>query len=554
MTVERPRAIERASALWEWESSVGDDGREGPIALLKQAGGIAWSHKFRLSASLVAGLVVGGLYAHSLPRIYNAHATLLLEPRQFSQNMGGLQQSLDLNSAESELQIILSERLLSQVFESLLLINDPELSVEPSGTMRELLSDASDLVLPFVNDLLGGPKDSSVTKQDDKWQFSRSAEEQLRRRAFANFTDKVSARRVGQSYVVEIGYSSSDPNLPARVANAILSGYILQSVLAKEQLARAGTETLQGRLDALAAQVTAARDAMKAGTLPLVATPDADAKITGAALPPLAPSSPRPTLITVFGGMLGLFGSLAVLAARTTFNRKVYSARDLVRQTNLPCLATIPDPGDKLGRLIDVNRPAHKRYAAAVRDLRTAIDNTYPRKLGERHAVIALVAHSTNADSFVLSLSLAEILKKGGRDVTLLRSTAPADPHGPASRSLADAALRNLAPGMVQYDAYEGIALLSIRSDDQRTNTFADFRSQSVSSIIEACRKKGDVVIELPPLATSMDAVSLAAYADVVVMVVRAGRTTTDEVRQTEQSLRRAGTKLMGYAITRAKT
>ena len=73
------------------------------------------------------------------------------------------------------------------------------------------------------------------------------ATEELRQIAFLNFANRLTARRVGQSYVIEIAYSSSDPALAARVANAAASAYLLQSVEFKADAAASGAEFLQGR-------------------------------------------------------------------------------------------------------------------------------------------------------------------------------------------------------------------------------------------------------------------------------------------------------------------
>ncbi len=547
MTFDRPGPVERASRIWPLDNAPKDNRVDGPVMFLKLVFAIAWQYKIRLLACMFAGIVAAVLYAQSLPRTYDATATMLLEPRQFANASAILQQGLDLNSAESELQIILSERLLSAVFESLKLYESPELAPQPTGVLKSAITDA----ITFVRSSFSGQP-----AEGDTSLLSQSPEENLKRVAFANFVERVSARRVGQSYVVAVGYWSTDPAQPARVANAIISGYILQSVTSKEQVASAGTETLQGRLDVLSAQIETATQAMKEGTLPKKATPDADAKITGAALSPLAPSSPRTSLIVAFGGILGLFCGMAALAMSIAFDRKVRSPKDLDVETSLPCMAQIPEVGGKLQLATRVGVGQRmQRHAAAIRDLRTLIDISQTHKKGDRNAVIALSGCSRDAGGSTLALNLADMLKRSGRTVTVFwcGEQTRGVSGGPLA-SLADAAVSNSDIADMVFEQREGIAILPVLSRDTATNVYSNFRHPRIREIIEAARQKGDVVIDLPALDSSLDALALASQADVVVIVARWGRTTRDAVKNAEQQLRRAGANLVGYVINRQRS
>lgn len=548
MTFDRPGPVERASRIWPLDNLPKDNRVDGPVMFLKLVFALAWQYKIRLFACMFSGILIAGLYAQSLPRTYDATATMLLEPRQFANATASiLQQGLDLNSAESELQIILSERLLSAVFESLKLYESPELAPQPAGVVKSAILGAIDLARSTF---------SGQPSEDDVSTLTQSPEENLKRIAFANFVERVSARRVGQSYVVAVGYWSTDPAQPARVANAIISGYILQSVTSKEQIASAGTETLQGRLDVLSAQIETATQAMKEGTLPKAATPDADAKITGAALPPLAPSSPRTSLIFVFGGVLGLFAGMAALAMSIAFDRKVRSPKDLELETSLPCMAQIPEVGGRLQLATRVGAGQRmQRHSVAIRDLRTLLDISHTHKKGEKNAVIALAGCSRDAGGSALTLSLADMLKRSGRTVTVFwcgeqtRGVA----GGPLA-SLADAAISNADIAEMVFEQRDGISILPVLSRDEVTNVYSNFRHPRIREIIETARQKGDVIIDLPALDGSLDALALASQADVVVIVTRWGRTIREAVGVAELQLRRAGANLVGYVINRQRS
>lgn len=547
MTFDRPGPVERASRIWPIDNLAKDNRVDGPVMFLKLVFVIAWRYKLRLLACMFSGIVAAALYAHSLPRTYDATATILLEPRQFANASSILQQGLDLNSAESELQIILSERLLSAVFESLKLYESPELAPQPVGLLKSAIIGPIEWVRSTFS---GQPAENNAST------LTQSPEENPKRVAFANFVERVSARRVGQSYVVAVGYWSTDPTQPARVANAIISGYILQSVTSKEQVASAGTETLQGRLDALSAQIATATQAMKEGTLPKAATPDADAKITGAALPPLAPSSPKTSLIVAFGGVLGLFFGMAALAMSIAFDRKVRSPKDLETETAMPCMAQIPEVGGRLQLAKRVGAGQRmQRHAAAIRDLRTLIDISYTHKKADKNAVIALAGYSRDAGGSALALNLADMLNRSGRPATVFwcGEQTRGVSGGPLA-SLADAAISEADIAEITFEQREGIAILPVLSRDAATNIYSNFRHPRIREIIEAARQKGDVIIDLPELDSSLDALALASQADVVVLVTRWGRTTREAVKNAEQQLRRAGANLVGYIINRQRS
>jgi polysaccharide biosynthesis transport protein len=547
MTFDRPGPVERASRIWPLDNAPKDNRVDGPVMFLKLVFAIAWRYKIRLLGCMFSGIVLAALYAQSLPRTYDATATMLLEPRQFSNANSILQQGLDLNSAESELQIILSERLLSGVFESLKLYESPELAPQPAGMLKSTVLGVIDWARSAISGQSAASEAASLTQ---------SPEENLKRIAFANFIERVSARRVGQSYVVAVGYWSTDPVQPARVANAIISGYILQSVTSKEQIASAGTETLQGRLDVLSAQIQAATEAMKEGTLPKAATPDADAKITGAALPPLAPSSPRTSLIVAFGGILGLFCGMAALATSMAFDRRVRGPKDLEFETSLPCMAQIPEVKGRLQMATRMGtRLRTQRHAAAIRDFRTLIDISHTQKKGDRNAVIALAGYSRDVGGSALTLSLADMLKRSGRTVTLFwcGEQTRGVSGGPLA-SLADASISDADIAGITFEQRDGIMTFPVLSRDMATNVYSNFRHARIREIIEAARLKGDVIIDLPSLDGSLDALALSSQADVVVIVARWGRTTREAVRNAEQQLRRAGANLVGYVINRQRS
>lgn len=556
MMLNRPRPFESASQLSRVDDMPSDHVPDGPIALLRALVAFVLRNKYSLAAAAAAGIALASFYAHSLPPIYRSTATLLLEPRQMAAPGQGLQQSMDLNRVDSELAAIRSERLLSAVFKSLNLGNSPELGPQPPGMIDQIVSGLRN----FPDLLLGsaGPAKHDRSLPAPSLDKPQAVEIEMLS-AFRNFANRLNARRVGQSFVIEIEYSSTYQALPARVANAVVSGYILQTIAFKEQTARMGTEVLQGRLDALAAQVDAAQNAMRNGSLPSIPTPDADLRIIGAALPPLGPSAPRATLIMALGGVLGLLGGIGAIGLQMVFDRKVRTATQLTRDTGIICLGSIPNVPGNAGVPRHVSSPQDYKFFAAIHDLRTSVEIACNALRSDQSVVIAIVGWTRGVGVSTLCLSLAQLIRRSGRHVTLFQASGTAvrlganQVHARPTGSLADAAFAGLGPAQLGFGEIDGIELLPIHSANANANIFADFHNLHVESIMDAARSKGDVLLDLPSLDSSMDALALAAYADAVLVVARAGQTTVDELAESFQLLRRAGVNVIGTVINRVK-
>ncbi|WP_348626637.1 Wzz/FepE/Etk N-terminal domain-containing protein [Rhizobium sp. R711] len=549
-----PRPLDPTARLFRLNEVQSEGSEDGPIALLRYLIALGYRYKMPLLVCTLAGLLLAGLYARSLPPTYDAMATLLFEPRQSaaSGQEWGAQQTLDSARVDSELQTIKSERLLSAVFDSQNLKDTPELGPRPPGPLDPMLSFFRTLFPPAerLEPVTGKMSQASAQATD----LANDSE----RAAFLNFVRHLDVRRVGQSFVIEIAYSASDPALPARVANGIIAGYLFQVVSFKEQTARAGTDALQGRLDALGFQVEAAREGMHKGALPAIPIPDADARVIGAALPPVSPSGPRKSLILALGGMLGLCGGLGLIAVNLALDRKVRDAKDLARDTGILCLGSVPDVPGANTVPWRIDTPRQRRFVGAIHDLRTSIEIASARLRNDRSMTVAVVSWSPKTGVTTISTALAQLMSRGGRGVTLFQAAPTREgPRGldgsvPPTTSLAGAAFANVLFNQLSFDHVGLVSVLPIHSKDADTNLFADFRDARVQQLIEASQQRGDVVLDLPPLEGSMDALALASFADAVIVLALAGETTIDEVTECIRLLRRAGANVVGTVINRA--
>lgn len=550
----------RLSRIWPVEDRSVERAEEGPAALLRAMAAIAYRHRGKLLIWTLLCIAAAAIYARSREPVYTATASVLLEPRRqavTSAREVAAPATLDLSRADSEIQVIRSERLLATVFDSLGLASHPELQPRPPSLLRRLISGVT-----------GKPsetKDGAQPAARNATGAGSAPRIEPRQMAFANFANRITTRRVGQSYVIEISYVSSDPELPARVANAAASAYLLQSVGTKADAAASGAEFLQGRLDALSTQVKAATEAVRQGSLPNLPTPDADARIIGAALAPLGPSGPGSTLIVVFGAALGLMTGFFALAVAGLFDRRIRTGEALQRETGLLCLASVPDAAHWSGRARraapEMERLAmtgeDSEFGAAIRDLRTAIEIVAPADAEDGHRIIAFCSAKPGVGNTLLTMNLAHLINQSGRHVTVINGESawyPQDLNGlPGTASIVDAlAAPGTSPEKIVFFDLDGIAVLPIHSGNAQRNRVADLCSPAVAKILAYASSKGDVLLDLPSFSGSAEGLALAKHADAVIVTVAAGRNSVEEIDALARSLARVDANVIGAVVNRA--
>ncbi|TXN42886.1 hypothetical protein FV227_28480, partial [Methylobacterium sp. WL119] len=216
------------------------------------------------------------------PSSFTSETTILLDPKRpanltTDQNAPNYPPALDSAQADSQIQVLKSERLLRLVYDSLSLNEDSDFIPGAPSLLQTILAHIA------VNRSNNIQLDTNINTADQA--------------KFQNFTKRVNARRIAQSYVIELSYTASTAEKAARLANSITMAYLGQQITAKAAAAQNGTEFLQGRITALKVESTAVANAIRDGSITSVPLPDADARVIGAALPPSSKSSPQYLLV-----------------------------------------------------------------------------------------------------------------------------------------------------------------------------------------------------------------------------------------------------------------
>ena len=529
---------------------------EGPMMILAGAAAAARRRVAPLAVWLLLCLGAAAWYLHVTPPSYTATATVILDPKRPAAAMGEagavLPPPLDAAVAESQIQVVRSERLLSSVFDALGLADAP--SLRPGSPT--LVSRAFNAVAGLFR--------TPGTVGGDKAERDAAA--------YDAFTGRVGARRVGQSYVIEVSYTSGDPSEARRLANAVVSGYLGQQVSFKLAAAQNGAEYLQGRVKALSDQVKAANAGMLAGTVPATLLPDADARVIGAALEPLGRSAPKSGLLVGFAAAFGLLSGLFAVAVLNGLDQRIRSTDQLERATGLPCLGSIPDTRRRKGfvkrsfgemtRL--ARREPDSRFAAAMRDTRTAILLAFDGKPG---LALGITSWAEGAGCSVIAANLAEIVALSGSPVVLVDAdihsmegglTALSAPVGvslteslldPTGNTLPEAVVLDPELHLVPARSASGVGGVGGAGRARGMDVYLG--APGLPRLVEAWRARGDVLVDLPALASGGDARAAAARLDGVVIVAVAGRTTTDDVKRAVNELSRAGAIVVGAVLNR---
>ncbi|MBI5128464.1 MAG: polysaccharide biosynthesis tyrosine autokinase [Rhodopseudomonas palustris] len=188
---------------------------------------------------VAVSLLLAVLYLFTAVPQFTSTASMVIDTRKvqlFQQQsiLGDI--GVDSATIETQVEILKSENISLAVIRELRLTEDPEFVGSGGGLLgaiARLLSSA-----------------------DEK------SELELTRTALERFEKNRTIKRLGLTYVMEIGFTSIDPQKAARIANAIADAYIVDQLEAKYQATRRASVWLQDRIKELRTQASVAQRAV----------------------------------------------------------------------------------------------------------------------------------------------------------------------------------------------------------------------------------------------------------------------------------------------------
>ncbi|MBO4227979.1 polysaccharide biosynthesis tyrosine autokinase [Bradyrhizobium neotropicale] len=194
-------------------------------------------------AIVSACLILALLYLFTAAPQFTSTASMVIDTRKVQlfqqQSMLG-DVTIDSATVETQVEILKSENISLAVIRDLRLIDDPEFTGSGGGLLGTVIGAVADLF-------------SSG---------SAPSEFELTRKALERFEKNRTIKRLGLTYVMEIGFTSLDPGKAAKIANAIADAYIVDQLEAKYQATRRASVWLQDRIKELRTQASAAQRAV----------------------------------------------------------------------------------------------------------------------------------------------------------------------------------------------------------------------------------------------------------------------------------------------------
>lgn len=416
-----------------WPTSRGDPSDRGPFALEPTIDFLELFSLFRrqlaiTAAVLAATLLVALGYLAITPPQYTASSTLLIDTKQSPPFAPSSSTSVVLDSAyvDSQLEILKSDTLARTVATQLGLQSDPEFVPSGHGVFQS------------IRRLVG----SSTKSNDD-----------LLGRAVDAFKTKLTIKRIGLTYVIEVGFRSLDPEKAARISNAVVQAYITTQLDSKYQAASRAGAWLQARVSELKTKAQAAEQAA-ADFKSRAATPTegvsvsdqqlaeltaksrvalkdlesaaqlhrdiynsmlqrsseaiqqqlfpvTDARVIAEATPPLEKSEPKSVIVIGAAAAIGLFLGLTAAFAREHLNLVFRLPAQLERDLGVFCLGVFP----RLPRAGNSPKPpsesrAKSKHSDSGGKARPAVSNKPPPIVNE--AVRRLIARDPQRFTFVI--------------------------------------------------------------------------------------------------------------------------------------------------------
>ncbi|MBU2136034.1 MAG: polysaccharide biosynthesis tyrosine autokinase [Alphaproteobacteria bacterium] len=177
--------------------------------------------------------------------MYTATANVMLDTRQEQVvNVEAVLSGLPADSSvvDTEVEILKSRRLAERVVNALQLSQDPEFNSELAPP--SLLSNVKDSVLGVVSS--AKPRDIP----DDP-----IAQQKAQERIVDAVLSRLSVRRAGLTYVINVSFESESPTKAATIANKFAELYLLEQLEAKFDATQQANAWLNTRLDGLRQQV-----------------------------------------------------------------------------------------------------------------------------------------------------------------------------------------------------------------------------------------------------------------------------------------------------------
>lgn len=473
-----------------------------------------WRRKGMIAAIMLVTIGIAATYITWRGDAYTAKSRILVDNRVLAlaqQDAIYSVSSLSSQLLQSQVEILRAESIARRVIEQLGLLKYADFGAGDAGAAALL------------------PPASNAPSTD-----TRPANAHAMRRALDSFQKRLSVEQVGQTYVIEVRMTSSDPERAANIVNDVVATYLREQTTANESAAESASGWLRDRMRSL-------------GTT---------ARILSMATPPVERDGPRAAMILGFAGFCGLMLGGALAFGSDLFDRKLRTRKAIQLSSGAECFGSLPimqRPSALLGLWRTpkaLPRKANGHLLAEDASLNWAAER--PNSLFTHNLRRTCTVLLTDRSSSCLLVGVTSALPREGKTV-IAANLGRVAAHWGKRVLLIDAApynsqLTKLLASQAEHgllDVLGGMALDDIVLRDQWLNlhfipgvntgdgeaTEAGLIASALERTLPQIKSQYDLVlIDMPPLAPMSDALELAHLLDRVLLVVEWGRYTGEEL------------------------
>lgn len=278
---------------------------------------------------------------------------------------------------------------------------------------------------------------------------------------------------------------------------------------------------------------------------------------------PTNAAAPRPLMTGILALFLGSLFALGIALLLEFFDRRLKDEEDVDAAFGLPILATVPRAARRAKVVVPgSDRIQYEAYSGLATNLRFF-------ELGPELEAIMVTSPGPGEGKTSVTLGTARALAALDLRVIAIEADLrrPTFRHygitGGAGLSTVLAGVADLSSALVEVDAAtfstdgvrsgHGRSFAALPAGPVPPNAQALLARPSMTYILEEARAQADVVLmDLPPIGTVNDPVTVANLVDGVVVVARLGQTTRDSARRALRVLRNTDAQLLGVVVTDA--
>ncbi|KSU78687.1 capsular exopolysaccharide family [Pseudarthrobacter enclensis] len=338
---------------------------------------------------------------------------------------------------------------------------------------------------------------------------------------------------------IRVTAESSDPATAQRVADAWVNGLAAQ------------VEAIETAAPADAAAGTAGTPTA-VRVLPL-----------GKAVLPTNPTSPNTKLNLALGALVGLALGVAYAVVRRHLDRRIRRASDVERLFGVPVIGTLPVDHrlDGKSTVLDsgISSQVHDAGGAMAEALRELRTNLSFLDVDQPPRIIVVTSSVQSEGKSTVTANLAVTMAAAGENVVVVDGDLRRPTLVDVFNLVPGAGVTDVLTGSVQladvlqpWGALPNLAVLG--SGRIPPNPSELLGSNAMKNMLEALAEDAIVLIDAPPLLPVTDAAVLSRVADGAVVVIRAGRTTQDQVGQSLGNLDKVRGRVLGSVLNYVPT